>query len=163
LIKLKLNRTIINRNMSNALAHQWLFLLCHRQFKNIILSVSAFNLVACSTSNINVPRQPHLPETTISKTGNHYICQNPSSYKNKEKVLSLPSGSISPGSIIATFKNGNYPNVTGYHAAIYISHDKNGIWVWDQWVGKPVHKRLIRIRKDKATASNSAQEYRLVK
>ena len=53
--------------------------------------------------------------------------------------------------------------MTGYHAAIYIRHDQNGIWVWDQWVGKPVHQRLIRIRYDQATASNSAQAYRIVK
>lgn len=80
-----------------------------------------------------------------------------------KKVLSLPKDSIKPGSIIATFENGVYPSVTGYHAAIYIEHDERGIWVWDQWIGKPVHKRLIRTRYDNATASNTAQAYRLVK
>ena len=79
-----------------------------------------------------------------------------------KKVLSLPEGAIKPGSIIATFKNNKYPNVTGYHAAIYIEHNENGIWVWDQWIGKPVHKRFIRTRHDNATASNTAQAYRLV-
>ena len=118
-----------------------------------------------------------------------YLCHNPQNYINQvvgnghcvsfikqcsnapftglwqagEKVLSLASNSIKPGSIIATFKNGKYPNISGYHAAIYISHDENGIWVWDQWVGKTVHKRLIRKRSDKASASNTAQAYRLVK
>lgn len=67
------------------------------------------------------------------------------------------------GSIIATFKNGRYPNRTGYHAAIYISHDDSGIWVWDQWIGKPVHRRLIKNRHDRADAGNTAQEYRIVK
>jgi len=79
-----------------------------------------------------------------------------------KKVLSLAQNTIKPGSIIATFKNGKYPNKAGYHAAIYIKHDENGIWVWDQWIGKPVHKRLIRTRYDKAAASNTAQAYYLV-
>ena len=69
---------------------------------------------------------------------------------------------LRPGTIIATFENGRYPSYTGYHAAIYISHDEDGIWVWDQWIGKPVHRRLIRTRHDGAPASNTAQEYRIV-
>ena len=78
------------------------------------------------------------------------------------QVLSLKPGSIKEGSIIATFKNGKYPNKSGYHAAIYIEHTSNGIWVWDQWVGMPVHKRFIRFRNDNASASNTAQAYSLV-
>ncbi len=69
---------------------------------------------------------------------------------------------LAPGSIIATFRNGKYPNITGWHAAIYISHGPEGIWVWDQWVGKAVHKRLIRYRNDGADPGNTAQEYRQV-
>ncbi len=76
-----------------------------------------------------------------------------------EKVL---DSSIPPGTVIATFDNGRYPNRTGHHAAIYIGQDDRGIWVWDQWVGKPVHKRLIRIRGDNANAGNTAQAYRVV-
>lgn len=70
---------------------------------------------------------------------------------------------LQQGTIIATFKNGKYPNKTGYHAAIFIEQTQDGIWVWDQWVGKPVHKRLIRYRNDRASASNTAQAYRVVK
>jgi len=69
---------------------------------------------------------------------------------------------LEPGSIIATFEGGRYPNRRGHHAAIYIEQDENGIWVWDQWVGKAVHKRLIRWRDDSAPASNTAQAYRVV-
>ena len=29
-------------------------------------------------------------------------------------------------------------------AAIYLYQDARGIWVYDQWQGQPVHKRLIR-------------------
>lgn len=153
-------------------------------FKQLILCLIVFSLVGCSTSNKKLSQQ-----TSIPKNYSNYICQSPNSYRNKivgdgscvslikqcslapdtrywsagEKVLSLPPGAIPENSIIATFKNGTYPSVAGYHAAIYISHDENGIWVWDQWVGKPVHKRLIRLRSDKAKASNTAQAYRLVK
>ncbi|NND81615.1 MAG: BPSL0067 family protein [Gammaproteobacteria bacterium] len=70
---------------------------------------------------------------------------------------------LKTGTIIATFLNGQYPNMSGYHAAIYIEHNRNGIWVWDQWRGKPVHKRFIRRRNDGAPASNTAQAYRIVK
>lgn len=71
---------------------------------------------------------------------------------------------VLPGTVIATFKNGRYPNVTGHHAAIFIEQDDQGIWVWDQWVGKPVHKRLIRKRPlNEATPGNTAQFYRVVK
>jgi len=77
-----------------------------------------------------------------------------------EKVLS--STSLVSGTIIATFKNGRYPNKHGYHAAIYIEHNSEGIWVWDQWQGKSVHKRFIRVRHDGAKANNSAQAYRVV-
>jgi hypothetical protein len=69
---------------------------------------------------------------------------------------------LPPGTVIATFKNNRYPSHTGHHAAIYIRHDENGIWVWDQWIGKPVHRRLIRTRTDNASAGNTAQTYRVV-
>ena len=70
---------------------------------------------------------------------------------------------VAKGTIIATFQNGRYPNRTGYHAAIFIEKSEEGIWVWDQWVGKPVHKRLIRHRnKRESTDSNRAQTYRIV-
>lgn len=80
-----------------------------------------------------------------------------------KQVLKQPAGAISPGTIIATFENGRYPSRSGYHAAIYISHNQYGIWVWDQWLGMPVHKRLIRTRNDKANPSNSAQNYNIVR
>jgi len=85
-----------------------------------------------------------------------------SHWKPGHYVLGLPSGSIRSGSIIATFLNGKYPNKTGWHAAIYISHNQDGIWVWDQWLGQPVHRRFIRYRTDKAAPANSAQDYRVV-
>ncbi len=156
---------------------------------NILFCLCMLAITACSSSTVpsNTSHLTILPP----KNGHedNYICHQPNSYSGKvigdgqcisliktcsmapntdqwkagDKVLSLPQGTIPAGAVIATFKNGRYPNMTGYHAAIYISHDEQGIWVWDQWLGKPVHKRLIRNRVDKATASNKAQKYRLVR
>jgi hypothetical protein len=53
--------------------------------------------------------------------------------------------SIPRGTAIATFEpDGSYTSETGNHAAIYLWQDDRGIWVYDQWQGQPVHKRLIR-------------------
>ncbi|CAG2176957.1 unnamed protein product, partial [Oppiella nova] len=30
------------------------------------------------------------------------------------------------------------------HAAIFESCDSDGVWVWDQWVGQPTHRRQMR-------------------
>jgi hypothetical protein len=52
---------------------------------------------------------------------------------------------IAPGTAIATFEShGSYTSEAGNHAAIYLSQDDRGIWVYDQWRGQPVQKRLIR-------------------
>lgn len=52
---------------------------------------------------------------------------------------------IARGTAIATFgPDGSYTSESGNHAAIYLSQDDRGIWVYDQWQGQPVHQRLIR-------------------
>ena len=52
---------------------------------------------------------------------------------------------IARGTAIATFESdGSYTSESGSHAAIYLHQDDRGIWVYDQWRGQPVHKRLIR-------------------
>ncbi len=114
-----------------------------------------------------------------------YICENAYRYKDRSvgtghcvSLIQICSGAprtamwrqgalvkgaeLSPGTIIATFRSGKYPNITGWHAAIYISQDKDGIWVWDQWVGKPVHKRLIRFKNGNGKASNDGDAYSVV-
>ena len=51
---------------------------------------------------------------------------------------------IAPGTAIATFESdGSYTSESGNHAAIYLSQDDRGIWVYDQWRSQSVHKRLI--------------------
>jgi hypothetical protein len=100
-----------------------------------------------------------------------YIAKNPSGYAivgNGQCVAYVQEASGAPvtanwvqgvkvrgnsglatGTAIATFDaDGRYGNHTdgSSHAAIYISQDTTGIWVWDQWVGQPVHKRHIRFQ-----------------
>jgi hypothetical protein len=55
---------------------------------------------------------------------------------------------IAPGTAIATFESdGSYMSESGNHPAIYLYQDDDGIWVYDQWRGQPVHKRLIRFER----------------
>jgi hypothetical protein len=55
------------------------------------------------------------------------------------RVKDAPSGSIPLYTAIATFVDGHYPNAEdkadglGKHAAIYLRHDAEQIWVLDQW------------------------------
>jgi len=147
------------------------------------------SLSACVVIKQPLPGKPSdsIPSSTQQAySDNTLICQRANNYAGKQvgdgqcvSLIKLCSDapdtnhwrpgkkvlgqSLAPGTVIATFKNNRYPNQPGYHAAIYIRQDQYGIWVWDQWVGKAVHKRLIRIRKDKASASNTAQAYRVVK
>jgi hypothetical protein len=63
----------------------------------------------------------------------------------------MAGGGPSPGEFphrarhpIATFdSDGSYTSESGNRAAIYLSQDDHGIWVYDQWRGRPVHTRLI--------------------
>ena len=136
---------------------------------------------------MSTPKPTENNQSALDESSKSFICHNPESFQGHvvgdghcvsfiklcsnapntinwrpgAQVLSLEK--LEYGSIIATFKDGIYPNQTGYHAAIYISHDDKGIWVWDQWIGTPVHKRLIRFRNDKAPASNTAQDYSVVR
>jgi hypothetical protein len=44
---------------------------------------------------------------------------------------------ILPGTAVATFENGVYPNrPKDNHAALYVSQDSQAVWVIDQWKGK---------------------------
>lgn len=57
------------------------------------------------------------------------------SWREGEKVLG--NASIRPGTAIATFVRGRYPNkATGNHAAFFLRQGINGTWVIDQYKGK---------------------------
>ncbi len=53
------------------------------------------------------------------------------------------------GTAIATFEgNGKYGNTTdgSSHGAIFVGQNAEGLQVWDQWIGQPVHQRTIHYR-----------------
>lgn len=59
-------------------------------------------------------------------------------WKAGEPVLDNPA--MRPGTAIATFVKGRYPNnATGQHAALFLRHGPkgDGFWVMDQWKDKP--------------------------
>lgn len=65
-------------------------------------------------------------------------------WKEGEKVR---GADILTGTAIATFVGGIYPNHPhGNHAAIYVEQNTEGLAVWDQWNGQPVHKRQITFK-----------------
>ena len=70
---------------------------------------------------------------------------------------------LPPGTAIATFRKGKYPNKSGYHAAIYSHQDENGIYAWDQWQGQAVHLRYIKARQSHKKAGNNASKYRVIR
>jgi len=47
---------------------------------------------------------------------------------------------IPPGTAIASFRGGKYWT----HAAVFVRETAEGIEVYDQWVGQPWHKRVLR-------------------
>jgi len=133
----------------------------------------------------SIPSSSYLSSTYQNESSNHYYCRNPSAFQQQvvgsgycvafvQACSDIPltrywrqgarvkGTDLAPGSIIATFKNGQYPNKTGYHSAVYISQTDQGIWVWDQWRGQPVHKRLIRFKNGRGAASNDGDAYSVV-
>jgi hypothetical protein len=60
-------------------------------------------------------------------------------------ITPLSAASLLPGTAIATFVNGHYPNAPhGNHAAIFVGAVKDGIKVLDQWVGHAPIQRVIK-------------------
>jgi hypothetical protein len=77
----------------------------------------------------------------------------PSTLLWKQGTLVKGQMALAKGTAIATFgPDGKYTSKMdgSAHAAIYIQQDIAGIAVWDQWVGQPVHKRVIRYQNGAA-------------
>lgn len=81
----------------------------------------------------------------------------------------LDTSALTPGTAIATFENGHYPNHPhGNHAALFVAYGGQAIWVMDQWKNKPtVSMRVIhpgRQAKDGRfiDPSNSSQAFYLI-
>lgn len=71
-------------------------------------------------------------------------------------------GNLPTGTAIATFDaNGRYENdITGRsHAAVLIAENSDGLLVWDQWIGQPVHQRVIRYRGGAGSAVNDGDAF----
>jgi len=124
--------------------------------------------------------------TTSTVRAETFICSNPKDYGGKEvgdgqcvAFVQMAAGAprtsdwkqgkkvrgneIPLGTAIATFKDGKYSNnATGNHAAIYDGQDKEGIWVWDQWKGQPVHRRHIKFRGGKGSSSNDGDAFSVI-
>jgi hypothetical protein len=66
---------------------------------------------------------------------------------------------------IATFDpNGRYGNHTDgrSHAAILIATQSDGLRAIDQWVGQPVHNRLIRFKDGEGDPVNDGDAYYVI-
>jgi hypothetical protein len=91
------------------------------------------------------------------------MAPNTGSWHAGVQVLHSTPGTITKGTIIATMVDDHYPNhAHGNHAAIYLSHDSNGIYVIDQWVGQPAHYRTIHNHGDQGNPSNDAMRFYVV-
>lgn len=73
-------------------------------------------------------------------------------WKQGEPVLG--NKKILPGTAIATFVKGRWPNLRkGNHSALYLGQVSDGIYVIDQWPlndRDTISKRFIRVRKKNA-------------
>lgn len=91
------------------------------------------------------------------------LAPNTGSWKAGILVLNAAPGAIQKGTVIATMVEGHYPNhAHGNHAAIYLSHDSQGIQVIDQWLGQVVHYRTIHDHGDHGNPSNDARRFYVV-
>jgi hypothetical protein len=69
------------------------------------------------------------------------------------------------GTPIATFtSSGTYGSRTdgSSHCAILVAEQLAGLLVWDQWVGQPVHQRLIRFKSGVGPACDDADRYHVI-
>lgn len=59
----------------------------------------------------------------------------------------MDAANLAPGTAIATFVAGKYPNrPSGNHAAFFLRRSGAAIWVVDQWKNDPVNRPYIRAR-----------------
>jgi hypothetical protein len=131
------------------------------------------------------------PESAAGPTNGPYIASRPEAFEGRvigtgycvdfvEAAAGVPRTAlwqggaevrgnphIARGTAIATFESdGDYTSETGNHAAIYLHQDDRGIWVYDQWQGQPVHKRLIRFEggrgAKRGSKSNNGKRFAVI-
>lgn len=89
-----------------------------------------------------------------------------STWRESDRLVDLleSGGYIAPGTAIATFFNGRYPNMThGNHAAIFVRWVGNGVEVFHQWRGKSPHKAVLYFGRAQPRALLRAEQYSVVK
>lgn len=80
-------------------------------------------------------------------------------------VRGSPASALPAGLVIATFDpDGRYGNHTDgrSHVAILIARQADGLLCYDQWVGHPVAKRVIRYKGGVGDAVNDGDRYAIV-
>lgn len=78
-----------------------------------------------------------------------------SAWRQGEHVVG--SNTLRKGTAIATFVNGRYPNRRhGNHAAFFLRHGPNGIWIMDQWRHEKKTEVSSRFIPRRGTAKNGA-------
>jgi hypothetical protein len=76
-----------------------------------------------------------------------------------------PAEGLPAGTAIATFNAaGRYANATdgSSHAAIFLAAGEDGMSVYDQWVGRPVARRMIYARGGVPPACDDADAYSVI-
>jgi hypothetical protein len=73
-------------------------------------------------------------------------------------------GNVERGTAIATFQGGVYTNRTNgdSHAAILLAEETGGLRVLDQWLGRPVHERVIRFKHGQGTPNNDGDQFYVI-
>lgn len=80
-----------------------------------------------------------------------------SAWREGEPVMN--NKTLTPGTAIATFVNGRYPNLAhGNHAAFYLGQGANGIYIVDQW-NDSVRKPKISIRFIRSKGKSKSGKY----
>ena len=89
-----------------------------------------------------------------------------STWREGESIVDLleRNAYVAPGTAIATFFNGRYPNWNhGNHAAIFLGWAGSGIEVFHQWSGKAPHKRVLYFGRKQSQGFLRAEHYSAVK
>lgn len=102
-------------------------------------------------------RKPKTEDFECVSLVRHYA-KAPPTRMWREGAKVLGNKDIQPGTAIATFVNGRWPNLKhGNHAAFYIGQVSDGLYILDQW--KAPTKKSISIRFVSRKGRNSDGTY----
>lgn len=114
----------------------------------------------------------------VAKVGDHqcvalvrHFAGVPSHEHWSEGAKVVGNNSLEPGTAIATFVDGKYPNKPhGNHAAFYVGQASDGIYVLDQWASpnKPTVSQRLLYRRGRnpdgsyVSPSNNADAFSVI-